>query len=104
MSRPQWETQALALITGAGVSTDDAPWVLECIQKAADDIADNDEADRFRLYMEYHANDKAALCNLDAEAFSDVLACLGVDLHRLEILWERKHIDPPTDEVDWSLE
>jgi hypothetical protein len=54
--------------------------------------------------MEYHANDKSALCDLDAEAFANVLACLGVDLHRLETLWERKHLDPPTDDVDWSLE
>jgi hypothetical protein len=54
--------------------------------------------------MEYHANDKAALCNLDAETYADILACLGIDLHRLETLWERKHIDPPTDDVDWSLE
>jgi hypothetical protein len=63
-----------------------------------------DDADRFPLYMEYHANDKAALCNLDAETFADVLACLGIDLHRLETLWERKHIDPPIDDVDWSME
>jgi len=101
---PQWETQALALITGAGVSTEDAPCVLECIQKAADDIAEHDDDLQFPLYIEYHANDKAALCNLDAEAFADVLACLGVDLHRLETLWGRKHIDPPIDEADWSLE
>ncbi len=101
---PQWETQALALITGAGVSVNDAPWVLECIQKAADDIAEHDDADRFPLLMEYHANDRDALCNLDAETYADVLACLGIDLHRLETLWERKHIDPPTDEADWSLE
>ena len=99
---PQWETQALALITGAGVANDDAPWVLECIQKAADAIEETGEADRFPLYMEYHGNDKAALCNLDAEAFADVLACLGIDLHRLETLWERRHIDPPID--DWSME
>jgi hypothetical protein len=104
MSRPQWENDALALITGAGVSTDNAPWVLECITKAADDIAEMDEADQFSLYMEYHANDKAALCDLDAEAFADVLACFGIDLHRLETLWERKHLDPPTDEADWSME
>jgi len=101
---PQWETQALTLISGAGVSADDALWVLECIQKAAEDIEEMDEADRFPLYMEYHANDKAALCNLDAETFANVLSCLGIDLHRLENLWERKHLDPPTDEVDWSLE
>jgi hypothetical protein len=101
---PQWESQALALITGAGVEIEDAPWVLECIQKAADDIEEMDDDLRFPLYMEYHANDKIALCNLDAEAFADVLACLGVDLHRLESLWERKHLDTPTDEVDWSLE
>jgi hypothetical protein len=99
---PQWETQALALITGAGVANEDAPWVLECIQKAADDIAEHDDDLQFPLYMEYHGNDKAALCNLDAEAFSDVLACIGVDLHRIESLWERKHIDPPID--DWSME
>jgi len=102
--RPQWESKALALITGAGVSTDDAPWVLECIQKAVDDIAEHDDDLQFPLFVEYHANDKAALCNLDAEAFSDVLACLGVDLHRLENLWGRKHIDPPIDEADWLLE
>jgi len=100
----QWETQALALITGAGVANEDAPWVLECITRAADDIEETGEADRFPLYMEYHGNDKAALCDLDAETFADVLACLGIDLHRLETLWERKHIDPPTDDVDWSLE
>jgi hypothetical protein len=104
MSRPQWENDALALIAGAGVSTDDAPWVLECIQKAADDIAEHEDADQFPLFTEYHANDKAALCDLDAEAFADVLACLGVDPHRLETLWGRKHIDPPIDEADWSLE
>ena len=103
MSRPQWENDALALITGAGVSTDDAPWVLECIQKAVDDIAEHDDDLQFPLFMEYHGNDKAALCNLDAETFADVLACLGIDLHRLETLWERKQ-DPPIDEADWSLE
>ena len=101
---PQWETQALALISGAGVSTDDALWVLECIQKAADDIAEHDDDLQFPLFMEYYANDKAALCSLDAETFANVLSCLGIDLHRLETLWERKHLDPPTDEVDWSLE
>jgi hypothetical protein len=99
---PQWETRALALITGAGVVNEDAPWVLDCIQKAADDIEGHDDDLQFPLFMEYHENDRAALCNLDAEAFADVLACLGVDLHRLETLWERKHIDPPTD--DWSME
>jgi hypothetical protein len=104
MSRPQWETQALALITGAGVSTDDAPWVLECIQKAADGIEEMDDADQFPLFIKYHENDRAALCDLSNEAFADVLACLGIDLHRLESLWERKHLDPPTDEADWSLE
>ena len=104
MSLPQWESEALALITGAGVSVDDAPWVLECIQKAADDIAEHDDDLQFPLYIEYHENDRAALCDLDAEAFADVLACLGIDLHRLETLWERKHIDPPSDEVDWSME
>jgi hypothetical protein len=101
---PQWESKALALITGAGVSVDNAPWVLECIQRAADDIAEHDDDLQFPLFMEYYANDKAALCNIDAEAFADVLACLGIDLHRLETLWERKHIDPPTDDVDWSME
>jgi hypothetical protein len=54
--------------------------------------------------MEYHANDKDALCHIDAEAFADVLACLGVNLHRLESLWERKHLSPPEDEFDWTLE
>jgi hypothetical protein len=102
MSRPQWENDALSIITGEGVANGDALWVLECIQKAADDVAEMDDADRFPLYMEYHGNDKAALCNLDAETFADVLACLGIDLHRLETLWERKHIDPPID--DWSME
>jgi hypothetical protein len=104
MSRPQWENDALLAIMGDGVAIEDAPWVLECIQKAADDIAEHDDGLQFPLFMEYHANDKSALCNLDAEAFADVLACLGVDLHRLETLWARKHIDPPTDEVDWSME
>jgi len=104
MSRPQWENDALLAIMRDGVAIEDAPWVLECVQRAADDIADNDEADRFPLYMAYHENDKAALCNLDAETFANVLSCLGIDLHRLETLWERKHLDPPTDEVDWSLE
>jgi hypothetical protein len=102
MSRPQWESKALALITGAGVANEDAPWVLECTQKAADDIAEHDDDLQFLLFMEYHENDRAALCDLDAEAFSDVLACLGIDLHRLETLWERKHLDPPID--DWSME
>ncbi len=104
MSRPQWENDALLAIMRDGVAIEDAPWVLECIQKAADDIAEHDDDLQFPLFMEYHANDGAALCNLDAEAFSDVLACLGIDLHRLETLWERKHLDPPTDDVDWSLE
>jgi hypothetical protein len=103
MSRPQWENDALLAIMRDGVAIEDALWVLECIQKAADDIEEMDDADQFPLLMEYHANDKAALCNLDAEAFSDVLACLGIDLHRLETLWG-KHLDPPTDDVDWSLE
>jgi len=101
---PQWEAQALALITGAGVANEDASFVLECIQQAAERIDQHDDEEMFPLFMEYHANDKAALCNLDAEAYADVLACLGVDLHRLESLWERKHLDPPTDEADWSLE
>jgi hypothetical protein len=101
---PQWESKALALITGAGVANEDAPWILECIQKAADDIAEHDDDLQFPLFMEYHGNDKAALCDIDAETFADVLACLGIDLHRLEPLWERKHLDPPTDEADWSLE
>jgi hypothetical protein len=104
MSRPQWENDALLAIMGDGVAIEDAPWVLECITKAADDIAEHDDDLQFPLFMEYHGNDKAALCNLDAETFADVLACLGIDLHRLETLWERKHLDPPTDEVDWSLE
>jgi hypothetical protein len=104
MSRSQWENDALLAIIRDGVAIEDAPWVLECIQKAANDIAEHDDDLQFPLYMEYHANDRAALCNLDAETFADVLACLGIDLHRLETLWERKHIDPPTDEVDWSLE
>jgi len=102
--RPQWETQALALITGAGVANDDAPWVLECIQKASEEIDNHEDHEMFPLYMEYHGNDKAALCDLDAETFGDVLACLGINLHRLETLWEQKHIDPPTDDVDWSME
>ena len=102
--RTQWETQALALITGAGVSVDDAPWVLECITRAAEEIDHHEDHEMFPLLMEYHANDKAALCDLDAEAFSDVLACLGIDLHRLETLWTLKHLNPPTDEADWSLE
>ena len=104
MSRPQWENDALLAIMRDGVAIEDAPWVLECIQRAANDIAEYDDDLQFPLFMEYHANDKAALCNIDAEAFSDVLACLGVDLHRLETLWERKHIDPPMDDIDWSLE
>ena len=104
MSRPQWENDALLAIMRDGVAIEDAPWVLECVQKAADDIAEHDDDLQFPLFMEYHANDRAALCDLDAETFSDVLACLGVDLHRLESLWERKHLDPPTDDVDWSLE
>jgi hypothetical protein len=102
MSRPQWENDALLAIMRDGVAIEDSPWVLECIQRAADDIAEHDDDLQFPLFMEYHANDKAALCNLDAEAFSDVLACLGIDLHRLETLWERKHIDPSID--DWSME
>jgi hypothetical protein len=104
MSRPQWENDALLAIMRDGVAIEDAPWVLECIQKAVDDIAEHDDDLQFPLYVEYHANDKAALCGLDAEAFSNVLACLGIDLHRLGTLWERKHLDPPTDDVDWSLE
>ena len=99
---PQWENDALLAIMRDGVAIEDAPWVLECITKAVNDIEEMDEADRFPLFMEYHANDRAALCDLDAEAFADVLACLGIDLHRLETLWERKHIDPPID--DWSME
>lgn len=102
--KPQWESQALALITGAGVSVDDAPFVLECIQRAADDIAEMDDDLQFPLFMEYHANDRAALCNIDELTFADVLACLGHDLMRLEHLWTLKHLDPPTDEADWSLE
>jgi hypothetical protein len=104
MSRPQWENDALLAIMRDGVAVEDAPWILECIQKAANNIAGHDDADQFPLFMEYHENDRAALCDLDAEAFADVLACLGIDMHRLETLWERKHIDPPTDDVDWSLE
>jgi hypothetical protein len=104
MSRCQWENDALLAIMSDGVAIEDAPWVLECIQRAADDIAEHDDDLQFPLFMEYHGNDKAALCNIDAETFADVLACLGIDLHRLETLWERKHIDPPTDEADWSLE
>ena len=101
---PQWENDALLAIMRDGVAIEDAPWVLECIQRAANDIEGHEDADQFPLFMEYHANDKAALCDLDAEAFSDVLAYLGHDLMRLEHLWTLKHLDPPTDEVDWSLE
>jgi hypothetical protein len=54
--------------------------------------------------MEYHENDRDALCNLSNEAFADVLACLGHDLMRLEHLWTLKRLDPPTDDVDWSME
>jgi hypothetical protein len=104
MSRPQWENDALLAIMRDGVAIEDAPWVLECIQKAANDIEGHDDDLQFPFFMEYHENDRAALCDLDAEAFADVLACLGIDLHRLESLWERKHLDPPTDEVDWSME
>jgi len=100
----QWENDALLAIMRDGVAIEDAPWVLECITRAADDIEETDEADRFPLYMEYHGNDKAALCDLDAEAFADVLACLGIDLHRLNALCGEKHIDPPADEDDWSME
>lgn len=104
MSLPQWQNDALLAIMRDGVAIEDASFVLECIQRAADDIAEMDDDLQFPLFMEYHANDRAALCDIDAEAFADVLACLGVNLHRLEDLWERKHIDPPIDEVDWSLE
>jgi hypothetical protein len=97
MSQPQWENDALLAIMRDGVAIEDAPWVLECIQNAAEDIAEHEDADRFPLYMEYYANDRAALCDIDAETFADVLACLGVDLHRLESLWERKHLD-------WTME
>ena len=100
----QWETQALALITGAGVAIEDAPWVLECITRAADDIDSHEDHEMFPLLMEYHASDRAALCDLDVETFGDVLACLGINLHRLETLWEQKHINPPTVGVDWSME
>lgn len=104
MSLPTWESKALAIITAAGVSVDDAPWVLECIQRAADDIAEFDDDLQFPLFMEYHANDRTALCDIDAETYADVLACLGINLHRLEDLWERKHLSPPEDEFDWTLE
>ena len=104
MSRPKWENDALLAIIRDGVAIEDAPFVLECIQRAAERIDQHDDAEMFPLFMEYHANDKAALCNLDAEAFADVLACLGHDLMRLEHLWALKHFDPPTDEADWSLE
>ena len=104
MSRPQWENDALLAIMRDGVAIEDAPRVLECIPKAADDIAGHDDDLQFPLFMEYHENDRAALCDIGAETYADVLACLGIDLHRLETLWERKHLDPPTDDVDWSLE
>ena len=104
MNRPQWENDALLAIMRDGVAIDDAPWVLECITKAADGISEHDDDLQFPLFMEYYANDRAALCDIDSETFADVLACLGIDLHRLETLWERKHIDPPTDDVDWSME
>ena len=102
MSRPQWENDALLAIMRAGGANEDAPCVLECIQKAADDIAEHDADLQSPLFIKYHENDRAALCDLSNEAFADVLACLGIDLHRLETLWERKHIDPPID--DWSME
>lgn len=104
MSRPQWESDALLAIMRDGVAIEDAPFVLDCIQKAAERIDQYDDAEMFPLLMEYHANDKAALCNLDAEAFADVLACLGFDLNRLKTLWERKHLNPPIDAADWSIE
>jgi hypothetical protein len=104
VNRPQWENDALLAIMRDGVANEDAPWVLECIQKAVEEIDHHEDHEMFPLLVDYHANDKVALCNLDAETFADVLACLGIDLHRLETLWERKHIDPPTDDVDWSLE
>jgi hypothetical protein len=102
MSRPQWENNALLAIMRDGVAIEDAQFVLECIQKAAERIDHHEDHEMFPLLMEYHANDKAALCNLDAETFADVLACLGHDLMRLEHLWTLKHLDPPTD--DWSME
>ena len=104
MSRPQWENDALLAIMRDGVAIEDAPFVLECIQRAAERIDQHDDEDMFPLFMEYHANDKAALCDIDAETYADVLACLGVNLQRLEDLWERKHLSPPEDEIDWSLE
>jgi hypothetical protein len=104
MSRPKWENDALLAIMRDGVAIEDAPFVLECIRKAAERVDQHDDAEMFPLFMEYHANDKAALCNIDELTFADVLACLGHDLMRLEHLWTLKHFDPPTDEADWSLE
>jgi hypothetical protein len=104
MSRPKWENDALLAIMRDGVAIEDAPWVLECIQNAAKEIDHHEDHEMFPLLMEYHENDRDALCNISGEAFADVLACLGHDLMRLEHLWTLKHLDPPTDDVDWSLE
>ena len=104
MSRPKWENDALRLIMSDGVAIEDCEWVLELITKEAKGIQNLEDADQFPLFMEFFQNNREELCNLDAETFSSVLACLGVNLHSLEDLWERKHIDPPIDEVDWSLE
>jgi hypothetical protein len=54
MSRPQWENDALLAIMRDGVAIEDAPWVLECITKAVNDIAEHDDDLQFPLFMEYH--------------------------------------------------
>jgi hypothetical protein len=101
-----WKSVSLALITGAGVSVDDAPWVLECIDKRVDETDGLNDAEKFEYLTDYfQANSIGDLCGLDAETFSDVLACLGVNLPRLQDAWERaqpRDFDQP--ENDWSIE
>ena len=94
--KPQWEAQALALITGAGVEIEDAPWVLECIEGFTDELGGEPWEKYEMLSNWYKVNRDGDLHGIDAETFADVLACLGIDIHRLEIAFIEKN--------DWSME
>ena len=96
MSMPQWKTKALALITGAGVSTEDVPWVLECIEEFTDDLGGYESKQYEMLSNWYKVNREGDLHGIDTETFADVLACLGIDINRLEMAFIEKN--------DWSME
>jgi hypothetical protein len=93
---PQWKTQALALIAGVGVANEDAIWALECIEGFTDDLSGEPWEKYEMLSNWYKVNRDGDLHGIDAETFAGVLACLGIDMHRLEMAFIERN--------DWSME